>query len=402
MARWATPQPPGPGIGYPRTMHRAWAFRRAWRVRLGLAAGLVLALLPLAWWVHPAWALLSGLALLYPSRWEEGRALAELDRRYGLAYRSALEAPPDHPWRSQLQAEAEASLRAARLPPWPWALVVVYLLFFGLVWLPPGAQPVVAQPEAPAQASPPSSPAATPPFSAPDEASPTAEGSSGEGQEPAEGEKEAEASPAEGQQPAQTAQARPTERAAEPTTGPNPPSGSTGAEPVPEQGQSTGEATPAPGQPQPQPSPGASQEGQPTREAPGQPQPAPGREGQPMPSPGSAQPQAEQGSSQGSPPGQRPAGGSPGDTSRPTGGPQGQASPDVAPANLPSNLPSPAGEAPLRRGEAVQGRPQPLPSPWAAGQPPQNVQRQAEKYLQSEPLPPEVRRILRRYFELPP
>jgi hypothetical protein len=29
------------------------------------------------------------------------------------------------------------------------------------------------------------------------------------------------------------------------------------------------------------------------------------------------------------------------------------------------------------------------------------VQRQAEKYLESEPLPPEVRDIVRRYFELP-
>ncbi|MCX7740951.1 MAG: hypothetical protein N2047_08010 [Meiothermus sp.] len=43
----------------------------------------------------------------------------------------------------------------------------------------------------------------------------------------------------------------------------------------------------------------------------------------------------------------------------------------------------------------------PLPSPWRAGQPPENVQRQAEKYLESEPLPPEVREVVRRYFELP-
>ncbi|AGK05364.1 hypothetical protein K649_10360 [Meiothermus ruber DSM 1279] len=30
------------------------------------------------------------------------------------------------------------------------------------------------------------------------------------------------------------------------------------------------------------------------------------------------------------------------------------------------------------------------------------MQRQAEKYLESEPLPPEVRNLVRRYFELPP
>lgn len=101
-------------------MHRVWAVRRAWRVRLLLAAGLALLLLPLAWLVHPAWVLLSLVGLLYPTRWEEPKALAELDRCYGLAYRSALEAPVDHPWRGQLQTEAEASLREARPPALPW------------------------------------------------------------------------------------------------------------------------------------------------------------------------------------------------------------------------------------------------------------------------------------------
>ncbi|WP_182482713.1 hypothetical protein [Calidithermus roseus] len=42
-----------------------------------------------------------------------------------------------------------------------------------------------------------------------------------------------------------------------------------------------------------------------------------------------------------------------------------------------------------------------LPNPWRGGQPPQSVRRQVERYLESEPLPPEVRNLLRRYFELP-
>lgn len=118
-------------------MHRVWAARRAWRVRLWLAIGLALLLFPLAWLVHPAWVLGSLLGLLYPSRWEERRALADLDRQYGLAYRSALEAPPNHPWRNQLQLESEASLRGARLPALPWVFVALYLALVGLAWLMP-------------------------------------------------------------------------------------------------------------------------------------------------------------------------------------------------------------------------------------------------------------------------
>jgi hypothetical protein len=67
----------------------------------------------------------------------------------------------------------------------------------------------------------------------------------------------------------------------------------------------------------------------------------------------------------------------------------------------PAQVTRPAGEAPLTRGENRQGQRMPLPSPWEAGQPPQDVQRQAEQFLESEPLPPEVRDIVRRYFELP-
>ncbi|KZK16854.1 hypothetical protein A3962_04430 [Meiothermus taiwanensis] len=124
-------------------------------MRLWLAIGLALLLFPLAWLVHPAWVLGSLLGLLYPSRWEERRALADLDRQYGLAYRSALEAPPNHPWRNQLQLESEASLRGARLPALPWVFVALYLALVGLAWLmpPPPSSPAVA-----------STPGSEPPF----------------------------------------------------------------------------------------------------------------------------------------------------------------------------------------------------------------------------------------------
>ncbi|WP_456415124.1 hypothetical protein, partial [Oceanithermus profundus] len=71
-------------------LHRRWAARRAWRVRAALAAILALA----AWALKPAlgpWALALPLAaLLYPARRELAGALAEIDRRLGLAYRTAL------------------------------------------------------------------------------------------------------------------------------------------------------------------------------------------------------------------------------------------------------------------------------------------------------------------------
>ena len=87
-------------------MHRLWAARRAWYKRLLWAAVSALVLLPLALWLHPALALLSLLALLYPTHLEEKRALGELDRRYGLAYRSALELGSDNPAAVKKKLEA--------------------------------------------------------------------------------------------------------------------------------------------------------------------------------------------------------------------------------------------------------------------------------------------------------
>ncbi|MER3445139.1 MAG: hypothetical protein C4333_13895, partial [Meiothermus sp.] len=118
-------------------VYRQWAGRLAWRRRVQWALTAVALLLPLALWVHPAWGLLSLLALLYPSRLELPHALRQLDERYGLAYRSALEAPPSHPWREHLEAAARASVQQAQLPRFPWLAAGVYLALLGAAWLLP-------------------------------------------------------------------------------------------------------------------------------------------------------------------------------------------------------------------------------------------------------------------------
>jgi hypothetical protein len=391
-------------------------------VRLSRAAGLALLLLPLALLVHPAWVLASLLGLLYPSRWEERRALADLDQRYGLAYRSALEAPANHPWHNQLQTEARASLLEARLPAVPWLLATLYLAVVGVVWVlpplqlpfvqPPVPTPTVSGPEAvpsapgPTQTDPTQPQAAEP--SPPEEpqpgreterandptapAPPTEPGQEAQDRRDVQGQEQAEEA-ARPDQPGQNLQDR---QDAPPTpqngqTGQNQP-GQNGQPQTTQPGQ---DAQPSQaGRPQPeQTQPGQappSQPGQPPQNQPGPAQPMQPGPAQPM-QPGPAQPSRET-------PGQNAQGqGQARNGER--GSPQGQ--PVRRGLNQPVDAQRPAGEAPLTRGENRQGRPQPLPSPWQAGQPPQNVQRQAENFLESEPLPPEVRNLVRRYFELP-
>ncbi len=107
----------GPGF------HRLYAARLAWRYRLLLA--LALALLGV---FHPLLALLSPLGLLLPARLWEGRALKEISR-VSLAYATALAYGEERLW-------AEAGKVPARLPPFPWGLLLAYglalLLALGL------------------------------------------------------------------------------------------------------------------------------------------------------------------------------------------------------------------------------------------------------------------------------
>lgn len=95
--------------------HLRYAHRLAWRYRLLCA--LFLALLGL---LHPLFALLSPLALLLPARLWEGEALRAI-ARVSLAYPTALRYGEERLWR-------EARKVAVPLPPFPYALLLLYLL----------------------------------------------------------------------------------------------------------------------------------------------------------------------------------------------------------------------------------------------------------------------------------
>lgn len=392
-------------------MHRVWARRRAWRKRLqGALLGLLL-LLPLTLLVHPAWGLLSLLALAYPARREERAALADLDRKYGLAYRSALEAPPDHPWRGRLEAEASASLSRAQPPAFPWPLALVYLALVGLIWVLPPLQ-------IPARFSSPQTSPTTPPIPPPQTSPGTTEQAptnpAPTGQNPPSDEPTERASPGQAPQPTPPGQATP------PSEG-SPPQPSSGRAPTPQNPQNP----PSPGQSPTATQPGQTGQAQPSPNPPGQPSDArpdqPGPPGQgPQQQPGPEQTAQPGQPSKANPPGsgqngqpspaspEQPREGTPQQPQGPGSQQQGQSTPSSPPSERGSGParqplpqitnPRPNGEAPIRRGPS-QG--QPLPNPWPSAQPPQNVQRQAENYLENEPLPPEVREVLRRYFELP-
>jgi len=112
-------------------LHQTWASRRAWRVRarlLGLLALIALLLYP---WTGGWILLLPLLSLLYPSKREEARALAEIDRKLGLVYRTALETPRKDPVYDRLWNEATQALKVAKLPPFPWWELTVALT----IWL---------------------------------------------------------------------------------------------------------------------------------------------------------------------------------------------------------------------------------------------------------------------------
>lgn len=405
-------------------VHRRWAARLAWRRRLQWALIAFALLLPLALWVHPAWGLLSLLALLYPSRLELPRALRQLDERYGLAYHSALEAPPAHPWRQRLEAEARQSLLQARLPKLPWLAGGIYLALLGLVWLlPPVPVPgLSAPPRAPApntQASPPPASLPNSQPNTPTTLEPQLPQPSGSRQPPQEeqGQEAAEQAtpPPEGAQQSGTApSAQPEGQGASPEEaspsqqGQEPPRSSEQQRQIPQQnqgqeqvqgqgsqGERPGEQVGA-GQPdrqgqksntQPQGVEGNPQNRQPGRSTEqGTPANIPQNQGQnPQPGPQSQEKRGGTPQVQGRP-------GQPG-----AQGTNGQALPQ--PPSTPNRPLS--GEAPLRRSDNPGGQTRNLPDPWRGGQPPQHVQRQVERYLESEPLPPEVRDLLRRYFKLP-
>jgi len=462
-------------IGYPKAMHRVWASRRAWYRRWFWAAILAVLLLPFALFIHPALALLSLLALLYPTGWEEQRALGELDRRYGLAYRSALEAPAGHPWRVQLENAASASLRQAKLPKFPWVFASVYLTLVGITWLLPpvklpswiaqSSKPAVETGSNPARIPPTSGPAPSPTVNPPvtNPGNPAQNQQQNPNQTPSNPQAGKDQQTAQGGDSKQSPDAPDTkgrkdqrktnsqdqskpsgsQNAKDQQTQPDKNQGQPGkdqqaqpdrqAQPA-NPGKQSKQASPQSSQPQSQQSqgqqsssgkqPDASKQSPSNPQAPGQqtnPQPPqtqptgqdqqPGQNNQPSQPNQTGQPQngqpqqgqPSQGQNQGQSPGQQGQGqpsqsnqGSQNQSPNQQGkGSQAAPTQPVAPIGTQRS-----GQAPLS-GNRTKGPPQKLPNPWASGTPPQNVQRQAEKYLENEPLPPEVRDIVRRYFELP-
>ncbi len=309
--------------------HLRYAGRLAWRYRLLLALGL--ALLGL---LHPGFALASPLALLLPARLFARRALKEISR-VSLAYATALAYGEERLW-------AEARRVRLELPPFPWGLLLAYLLVLlfllalaawrpgggeGGAWSLPGAERPLRPPGEPA-------PGGTAP--------PQVQGGeTGQGAEATRTGGEA----TEGQQG--------------------------GLEGGGVEGQERGLEGAAPAGP-------GQEEGQGGK--------GPG-EGQGRGFEGAAP--ADSGAKGPGPQGEEPGGGAgPG-----LGGP----APELgeAPQVLPPALEGPGQGLLEPGGEGGEGA---LPSPWPGGRPPERVRRGAEVYLERTPLPPEARELIRRYF----
>ena len=309
--------------------HLRYAGRLAWRYRLLFALGL--ALLGL---LHPGFALASPLALLLPARLFARRALREISR-VSLAYATALAYGEERLW-------AEARRVRLELPPFPWGLLLAYLLVLlfllalaawrpgggeGGAWSLPGAERPLRPPGEPAPGS-----------TAPPQVQ---EGEPGQGAEATRTGGEA----TEGQQG--------------------------GLEGGGVEGQERGLEGAAPAGP-------GQEEGQGGKGA---------REGQGRGFEGAAP--ADPGAKGPGPQGEEPGGGAgPG-----LGGP----APELgeAPQVLPPALEGPGQGLLEPGGEGGEGA---LPSPWPGGRPPERVRRGAEVYLERTPLPPEARELIRRYF----
>jgi hypothetical protein len=309
--------------------HLRYAGRLAWRYRLLLALGLTLLGL-----LHPGFALASPLALLLPARLFARRALREISR-VSLAYATALAYGEERLW-------AEARRVRLELPPFPWGLLLAYLLGLlfllalaawrpgggeGGAWSLPGAERPLRPPGEPAPGS-----------TAPPQVQ---EGEPGQGAEATRTGGEA----TEGQQGGLEGggvegQERGLEGAA--PAGPGQEEGQGGKGPGEGQGRGFENAAPA-----------------------------------------------DSGTKGPGPQGEEPGGGAgPG-----LGGP----APELgeAPQVLPPALEGPGQGLLEPGGEGGEGA---LPSPWPGGRPPERVRRGAEVYLERTPLPPEARELIRRYF----
>ena len=348
-------------------LHRRWASRRAWRMRALLAVLLALVAWPLRAWLG-GWALaLPLLALLYPSRRQEARALAEIDRSQGLAYRTALETPPPDPAYQRLRREAEEVEKRARLPRIPW----LALALAAGIWLAAGLLPPPRLPAATARqaAEPPAQTVRQPEDQqAQDEASPKSGGQTG-------------------RSPGAQKEAKPESGAGQTATSDNnkasdeqkAASGEATGEPVSPERGAAGEAnTPAGGQ---------YNEQQPAQGGAGELQPGGGEEAGDEEVSGGQVREKEGEGSKTAVENNNAAGG--GDEEAAGGGSAGQTGGSASSAAAPAAMPVPPPQAPAQ-----------LPSPWQGGPPPAEVQRAAERYIEDNPLPPGAAEALKRYFEL--
>lgn len=314
----------GPGF------HRAYAGRLAWRYRFLLAT--LLALLGL---LHPLFALLSPLGLLVPSRLLEGRALREI-ARISLAYPTALAYGEERLW-------AEARRVPARLPPFPWGLLLAYGLALFLALGFHLARPAPLPFPSPAGAE------RVAPLSREDQAQ---DGAAGKEAAQSGAKSEGQAAPSEGEEQA-----------------------------APSQGREQGAPSEAPGEGAPQaegPSPARPKEGAPARALPGT--GSPGEEAGPAEAP-----PREDGGGQETPPPQASRRGPN------AGGALGEKEGSLTPTQA-------QGPEVGLLGEGEDGDKAALPSPWPGGQPPEKVRRGVEVYLEKTLLPPEARELLKRYF----
>ena len=386
-------------------LHRRWAARRAWRVRAALAALLA----ALAWALKPAlgpWALALPLAaLLYPSRRELAAALAAIDRRLGLAYRTALETPVTDPAFPRLRAEAERLARRATPPPWPWREALLAAAVWALAAaLPPAPHPAAPAPEAVTGGG-------------SGAGSPREPGDAGEPSPQASPDRRARAPVATEKPPAEAAGA--AKRAGEEEPPPpardtggdenRPPGDAAGAEAAAaNQGENAPGDAEAPGE-QAEPAvaagDGRTESARDEGGAAGAPGAAPRKgtaargaedaDGERAPLPGAAEEVSgvrAAGGGEGPP-----AEGRVGATDAPAGG---AVAPGMRKAETGAYEAAVEAAGTERTDAPADAPPAELPSPWAAGRSPEEVRRAAERYLQTAPLAPEVAEAVRRYFEL--
>ena len=344
-------------------LHRRWAGRRAWRTRFILAAVLAVASWLLRGWLGSWLLVLPLLGFVYPSRYEEGRALTEIDRHLGLVYRTALETPPTDPAYERLLREARRLEKTALLPRFPW----LELFLAGSIWLAaallPLAAPAALTAGLPADATQTQDQA----FSEKQEAASRKNGAASQG---APNHNQGDFKSKVDSQDMPTSENYPSKTIAEESE-PKPPADAPMQNTKPAQSSSSGA--------------GPEVREKPSQNAPGKYFNGAAKPAEQRGSGNSAAKNRSRGEMAGEDatvdpaPKDQLAGGE--------GSPPGQPSEAGAQVLKPKFLPQPVGQSEL-------------PRPWVGGSPPENVQQAAERYIENNPLSPGAAEALRRYFEL--